>query len=388
MDINFFPVPQIELLFTEKCNLNCTYCFEHNKLNRSMNLDEILSLTQKKGISSRSFYMFGGEPMLAMDIITGLIDSVNAQTDISEATKSELLSGLTFHITNGTLLKQNLDIIKKYGMSIQISVDGPKEINDANRVYHDGRGSFNEVYEAIKLCHDEKIPWSIHGAVGVDTIKNLFEITKFYFDVYYKYESMDKAIGVLKGNIYQLMFEGNYTDEDVNELLSQFSMIVDWIWTTKDYNLTSDQRRTMFINWCTRRGSSCFVGDTLYSMDAEYNLYPCHRLAMSEYRKTFSLGNMKETIRDFDNYEIFNSITKMHKDNCMFSSAINVIEWDSPLYWMNWCPATNSETHLSPYYQASKYNVIIAELNSFIPELAHYYGVDIDVLEKRVKERN
>ena len=141
----------------------------------------------------------------------------------------------------------------------------------------------------------------------------------------------------------------------------------------------------MFINWCTKRGSACVVGDIMLAVDFNYDLYPCHRVAMLPDREAFSLGSLIGETRDFGNYEYFNALTQMHQDNCLFSSSLNIDEWNEPLYWMNWCPAANSESHNSPYYQPSKYNVLIAELNEFIPELAVYYGIPPQELEKKIE---
>ena len=392
--INFFPVPSLELLFTEQCNLKCTYCFERDKLNRKMPLETLLPLTTSGGAVSRSFYPFGGEPLLAIDTITEMIESILAQKDMNESSKKNMLQSLYNHITNGTLIKNNLDVIKKYKLVMQISLDGPKYVHDSARVYADGRGSFDDVYEAVKICSQEKIFWSVHGATGPENIKNLSEIAKFYFKLYVDFgilnygeegSPIDNAILAFDINPFQMLFEGEYTDDLIDELLLQFYLVADWIWTTTDYELTQNQRRDMFISWCTKRGSACVAGDIMLAVDFNYDLYPCHRVAMLPDRENFSLGSLIGEIRNFGNYEYFNAISQMYRDNCMFSSSLNVEEWNEPLYWMNWCPAANSESHNSPYYQPSKYNTLIAELNEFIPKLAIHYGVSPLDLEGKIE---
>ena len=56
---------------------------------------------------------------------------------------------------------------------MQISIDGPKNVHDSARLYPDGRGSFDDVYEAVEICFREGIPWSAHGSIGPENIKNL-----------------------------------------------------------------------------------------------------------------------------------------------------------------------------------------------------------------------
>ena len=58
---------------------------------------------------------------------------------------------LTFNITtNGTLLTDEMiHYFRTHDVSMMISLDGPKEINDRNRVFADGQGTYDAVMERI-----------------------------------------------------------------------------------------------------------------------------------------------------------------------------------------------------------------------------------------------
>lgn len=61
---------------------------------------------------------------------------------------------ISYNITsNGSLLTD--EIIKfmiEHDFSLRISLDGPKEINDINRIYHDGQGKRSDgSYEKYKV---------------------------------------------------------------------------------------------------------------------------------------------------------------------------------------------------------------------------------------------
>ena len=48
--------------------------------------------------------------------------------------------------TNGTLLDEDkLDLLSGYDVSLKVSVNGPAELHDRNRVYRDGSGTFAAV---------------------------------------------------------------------------------------------------------------------------------------------------------------------------------------------------------------------------------------------------
>ena len=103
---NSFPkIKTVTLCLTECCNLNCVYCYEHNKSNRHMDVDTAKRIIHDELYSEDSseeitFEMFGGEPFLEFP------------------TMKELLAYLTqnkwgkkysiFTTTNGTLLTDEI----------------------------------------------------------------------------------------------------------------------------------------------------------------------------------------------------------------------------------------------------------------------------------------
>lgn len=374
--VKFLPVRQAELLFTEKCNLNCSYCFEKDKHAGAMSLEDVKKILEGDNPVVAEFYPFGGEPLLDISLITDLCDLIE-NTNIDPGRKEALLKSLKFHISNGTLVLQNLDLIKKYKFNLQISIDGPKDIHDKNRVYHDGRGSWDEVMTAIETLIAEGVQVSIHGAVGRDAFPNLARIVQFYFSILAKWYGIDSAIAQIEQNIFQVTFEDDYTDDDVDIFLDQMMQMCEWIMYNDEYDLTYPQRCKLLSNFLLRRGSSCIAGNKMFAIDRQFNMYPCHRLAFVPNREQFSLGSLKGP-RNFKNYQLFNAFFQISKDNSMYSSSLNNYEWQGALAWLNWCPAANAENGQSPYHQHSKHNTLIAEINAFVPEVADYFKVDIE----------
>jgi uncharacterized protein len=63
--------------------------------------------------------------------------------------------------TNGTLLNPKwIESLKRHRVSVGLSLDGPKEINDANRFDHSRRGSYEKVIRGLRALQEADVP---HG---------------------------------------------------------------------------------------------------------------------------------------------------------------------------------------------------------------------------------
>jgi len=85
---------------------------------------------------------YGGEPLLEFPLIQRVVEYCMDRFSGKE---------LTFNITtNGTLLSDEIiRYFQVHDVSMMISLDGPKEINDQNRIFADGGGTCDAVMERI-----------------------------------------------------------------------------------------------------------------------------------------------------------------------------------------------------------------------------------------------
>ena len=86
---------------------------------------------------------YGGEPLLRFSLIKQIVAYAREKFDGKE---------LAFTITtNGTLLNEEIiSYFEKEDVQLMISLDGPKEIHDKNRVFPNGQGSFDTVMENLE----------------------------------------------------------------------------------------------------------------------------------------------------------------------------------------------------------------------------------------------
>lgn len=151
-------VLNLTILLTYDCNLRCVYCYEgageQNKGSLSIETREAIFKFIKKQMEQRksnvlSIVLFGGEPLLNFEQNVEWLDQIKHYCDINNKVF------VTTLITNGILINEFVmnKLIEYNCETIQITLDGIKEIHDKRRKYKDGRGSFDEVLNGIKMIY-------------------------------------------------------------------------------------------------------------------------------------------------------------------------------------------------------------------------------------------
>lgn len=160
---------------TLECNFACPYCYEEGHRYSTMNKatqDNVVNFVKKfEDAKTLNVCWYGGEPLLKLDMIENLTEEFLKQFD-----KSKYRAGI---VTNGYLLSKDVAITLKnnYIESVQITLDGTKDIHDSRRKLLNGEGSFEQILQNIKECCDI-IPIIIRINVdksNIDKIESLIE---------------------------------------------------------------------------------------------------------------------------------------------------------------------------------------------------------------------
>ena len=134
------------LLPTEDCNFRCTYCYEDFAIGRmeewTVKAIKLLIDKRIKNLQTLELSWFGGEPLLAKDIVTGI--TAYAQ----RAAASMNVSFWSVMTTNGfTLNHSTFDALLKLDIrSYQISLDGDADEHNKTRKLVSSRGSFSKIW--------------------------------------------------------------------------------------------------------------------------------------------------------------------------------------------------------------------------------------------------
>lgn len=175
----------ITIALNSTCNFNCTYCFENGYRNHTMDtkmLDSTIDYIKRniKGRESLSIVWYGGEPLLEIDKIKTVYESISK--DFSE----------NFHytssmITNGYLLNaKNSKILKEINVkTLQITLDGDRETHDKRRFLKNGKGTYDIIVDNIKNYSKD---FNISLRVNLD--KNNINDYKTIYDIFKNYPNV------------------------------------------------------------------------------------------------------------------------------------------------------------------------------------------------------
>ena len=152
------PLSTMVLNVTNQCNLSCTYCYEYgeDKIVQTDNGRQPKWMSEETARASVDFLLresgsvahitfFGGETLLNFKVL---------KSAVAYATEQAAAQGKTIDFsltTNATLLKPEvIEFLAEHNFGVTISIDGPAELQNRFRVFHNGAGSYALIEPKIK----------------------------------------------------------------------------------------------------------------------------------------------------------------------------------------------------------------------------------------------
>jgi uncharacterized protein len=110
----------------------------------------------EKGLKKFRLEFFGGEPLLAWDVVEVLARGLS---EICSINGTEMLGCMTTNavLLTGSRLEQ---LVACHVRSFQVTLDGPKAVHDRRRVTRRGEGSFDAVWRSLELL--KSAPYPVH----------------------------------------------------------------------------------------------------------------------------------------------------------------------------------------------------------------------------------
>ena len=265
------------------CNLDCQYCFylEKPHLNQRAMSDEVLETYIKSYIETApqqqvTFLWQGGEPTMAgLDFYKR---AVNFQHKYANGKQIE--NSLQ---TNGVLLNADwCRFLHDHNFLVGLSIDGPEHLHDAYRLTKNGKGTFQQVIDALDLLHNYQVSFNTLTVVHNLNVLHGKEIYHFL-----------KRIGSPYMQFIPLM--GDYKQQASAKDYGQFLINIFDEWYANDVGKIGIQFiEQWFMAYLGLQPDLCIFretcGDQLV-IEQNGDIYSCDHYVYPEYK----LGNLIET---------------------------------------------------------------------------------------------
>ena len=187
--------PRLVLIPTRDCSLRCRYCPMIKEEGKLMSLETavkavelLLSSTQPSVI----LQFFGGEALLRRDFVLDMMDRAGAMAARAGKKLGFIIS------TNGVSLDEGLiDLFRTMPVKVEVSIDGTREVQLANRVGKDPAvNSYDLIKNITPALLESGIPHDAIMVVTPDTVERLFESFSHVVDLGYRKVQANHALGV------------------------------------------------------------------------------------------------------------------------------------------------------------------------------------------------
>ncbi|UCD93443.1 MAG: radical SAM protein [Candidatus Zixiibacteriota bacterium] len=267
---------------TMACNMACSYCYEGNKKGRMSDetMESIVDFVRRRGghLRDLSVGWYGGEPLLAMDIIERLSERL-IRLGQEQSFKYEASI-----ITNGFLLTgETVDRLLDFGVdSIQLTLDGPARVHNGKRPLKNGRPSYERILEnmayasgKMKIGVRVNVDRSFNGEIITEMLRELDAAgLKNYLGIYFGWLEPSTTVCA---NIAESCLSA-----------TDFSKVeIEYFRLLLEEGFRIGKLPTPVLNFCVAQSSGGFV------MDHEGNLYRCFNHVGDHDR---SMGNIRDQL--------------------------------------------------------------------------------------------
>lgn len=150
---------------TYRCNLDCDYCARHGIQVEELSTDEIKRTMRTLRSAGARFWSFnGGEALIREDL-----------GDLLSYGKS--IGMVMSFATNGTLVSEKVEDLREAAL-VSVSLDGPKEVQDAARGV-----SYDRLIEGLEAMAVRGIDFSLFSVIGnhnIDVLAKVIDLAEYY----------------------------------------------------------------------------------------------------------------------------------------------------------------------------------------------------------------
>jgi uncharacterized protein len=295
LDLSSMNLKAICLNVAHACNMKCEYCFaaqgnfglQSSLMSLDLAKQAMEFLVQNSGpIKNLEVDFFGGEPLLVFPMLRNLV---------SFCREREKETGKRFNFTlttNAVLLEEEvIDWVIANDISVILSLDGRKAVNDQHRLLNSGEGSYDLIVPKIQqMIARQPISYFTRGTFtrhNLDFSQDLEHLIKLGFDCI----SLEPAVGPDNG--FSIL------EDDLPKVLSEYERLTEVLLENYrqgqeieffHYNLNLQQGPCL-----AKRVTGCGAGIEYLVITPEGEIYPCHQFVGDP---DFYMGNVRSGIQN------------------------------------------------------------------------------------------
>lgn len=251
-------ITDIMLKITNQCNLDCNYCYIEHKSNQSIekhtidNIVKFINYYQSINYNQLiNVFVAGGEVTLV---------PINKLEYLYSNLYHPNFVNLSMNTNSYSFTDTHLDLLKKYNISISLSLDGNKTTHDLRR-----SDSFDKTIQLIQKLKYNNMRWGCVTVIDDYSTDHIEEIYDFFKDNHIN-TKMNPAIGYINPDkwaeamiyVYERLIKEKFPfyEDTLSDLM---------------YTKNNKQPHTNACNW-----GNCF--QNYLSINYDGDITPCERL--------------------------------------------------------------------------------------------------------------
>jgi uncharacterized protein len=285
------PVTTTVINVTNQCNLGCTYCYEYgdDKIVDTKTSGKPKFMTEETARESVEFALresganpvahitfFGGETLLNFRVLKKTVSYARERA-------AAVGKGVDFSLTtNATLLTTEIiEFLADNHVGVTISMDGPKDLQNKFRVFHNGQGSYDVVAPKVKALLARHRSRPIGARVT---------LTAGVLDVSRIYRHLTEEIGFHEVGFAPVTSKDARSwaiDEGgMDRVLAEFSSLA-WEWleaaaANRHHGFSNVRETLQEIHQGMSKAYPCGAGIGLVGVSTDGQVALCHRFAGSD----------------------------------------------------------------------------------------------------------
>ncbi len=295
-----FPLQTMVLNLTNQCNLSCGYCYEFgedkvatpdgkpkfmNWETARMSVDHLF--VESAGRRAIHITFFGGETLMNFPLLKQVVEYAR---DKAKQEGRYIDFSLT---TNATLLTpQIIEFLAENHVGVTVSMDGPKEMNDALRVFANGRGSYDIIAPKVKALLEAHKTRPIAARVTLTAqVKDVIRIFRHLKQDMGFHEVGFAPVTTSPQRLYAIEATG------MDRVLEQFRELAfeyrDFAVRGEHHGFSNVSDTLTELHQGINKSHPCGAGLGLVGVGPSGDIAPCHRFVDSD---THALGHISTGI--------------------------------------------------------------------------------------------